>query len=137
LKPLEENLVFFPDTGFTVIAHSPNYHDVVDAIAALKQLVDPDTGEISMVPAMFQPTKKAHKSAKWTWDACFCDATPITDAKVKAKVLEDFAAYRELIAENLTIKASVDAWLNCTDRPLTDEIREALKKGIALNPPKF
>lgn len=137
LKPLKEHLVYFVDTGFTIIAHSPNYHDVVDATTALKKLVDPDTGEINMAPAMFAPVKKPHKSAKWTWDACFCDVEPIKDAKVKDKLAAQFAEYRALISENLVVKAAVDAWLNCTDRPLTDEHREALRKGIALNPPKF
>jgi hypothetical protein len=137
LKPLLELLVWLPDTGFTVIAVPPNYHDVVDGIAATKNLVDPKTGEISMAPALFQPDSKPHKSGTWNWDSHFCGLKLITDEAQKAKLLEGFAAYSEIIKENLDLKARVDTWLNCTDRPMTDDIREALRKGIALNPPKF
>lgn len=137
LKPLLEILAWLPDTGFTVISVPPNFHDVVDGIAETRNLVDPATGEISLAPTMFKPTSKPHKSATWEWKSHFCGLTAIADDKTRAQLLDGFAKYREAIAENADLKARVDSWLQCTDRPMTDEIREALKRGIAINPPKF
>lgn len=137
IKPLLEFLVWLPDTGLTVIDVPPNFHDVTDGVAETKNLIDPSTGEISMVPAMFQPEKKHHKSGSWEWDSHFCGLKPIADEKVKAQLLKAFAEYREITKENLDLKARVDSWLQCTDKPMTDDIRAALVKGIALNPPKF
>ena len=137
VKPILELLVWLPDSGFVVITTSPNYHDVVDGVLALKKLIDPSTGEIGMVPALFAPVQKEHKSAAWTWNASFCDTTPIADQKTKDALLAKFAEYRELIAESLDVKAAVDSWLACSDRPITEDIRTALRGAISLNPPKY
>ena len=136
VKPILELLVWLPDTGFVVITTSPNYHDVVDGVLALKKLIDPATGEIGLVPAMFAPVQKEHKSATWTWNASFCDTMPIVDEKVKATMVEKFAEYRALTAESLDVKAAVDSWLSCSDRPVTEDIRTALRGAVALNSPK-
>ncbi len=136
LKPLAEFLVFFPETGFTVITHSPNYHDVVDAIAGLKNIADKETGEINMPVVMFKPARDHHKSKSYEWDASFCSVS-LADEKVKAAVQKQFAEYQAIIKDNIVVQEAVKSWLRCADRPMTDEIREALKRGIALNPPKY
>lgn len=135
LKPILELLVYFPEVGFTVVTTSPNYHDVVDGVSALSALVSED-GSLGVTAAMFSPEQKDHKSAAWSWTSSFCKTVP-ADEKAKDKVFAEFAAYKDLISDNIGIKSAVDAWLACSDRPVTDEIREALTRGAALNPPKF
>jgi hypothetical protein len=135
LKPILELLVYFPEVGFTVITTSPNYHDVVDGSVALSAIVN-GNGELGLTAAMFSPEQKPHQSAAWKWVANFCKIVP-ADEKAKEKVFAQFAEYRDLISENISVKSAVDAWMSCSDRPVTPEIREALVRGVALNPPKF
>lgn len=132
LKPLQELLVWLPDTGFTIIATAPNYYDVVDGIAALKVIRDVE----GLAAALLKPVTKPHKSGKYTWDSNFCSIA-LAPADIKAKLEAGFAEYQEIIKENLDLKDRVDRWLSCSDRPMTEEIRAALAKAVTLVPPKF
>ena len=137
VKPILEILTWLPDTGFVVITTSPNYHDVVDGVLALKKLVNPDTGEMEMTPATFAPVQKPHKSASWAWLANYCEITPIPKGQAHDALVAKFDEYRALTAESLDVKAAVDSWLSCSDRPITEDIRTALRGAVALNPPKY
>ena len=137
VKPILEILSWLPDTGFVVITTSPNYHDVVDGVLALKKLVNADTGEIGLTPATFAPVQKEHKSATWTWNANYCEITPLPAGAARDSLLAKFEDYRALTAENLEVKAAVDSWLDGSDRPMTEDVRTALRGAVALNPPKY
>lgn len=129
VKPLLEILVFLPKVGFTVIAVSPNYYNVVDGVKAVGNLQGP-------VPVMIKPDKKNHKGGGYTWDSAFCGVDVINGAEAE-KLLAAMEEYRVSVAEDLAIKEAVNSWLTSSDRPMTDAVREALRAGIALNPPQF
>ncbi len=129
IKPLLEILVFLPKVGFTVIAVSPNYYNVVDGIKAVGNLQGP-------VPVMIKPDTKPHKGGGYNWDSAYCGVEPI-NGDVAQKLLAEFEEYRIKVSEDLVVKDAVEGWLSSSDRPVTDAIREALRAGIALNPPQF
>jgi len=129
IKPLLEVLVYLPNVGFTVIAVSPNYYNVVDGVKAAGNLQGP-------VPVMIKPDHKNHKSGTYTWDSSFCGFTPINGDQA-AKLAQEFEAYRASIAEDLVTRNAVESWISCSDRPMTDEVRAAMQRGIEINPPKF
>ncbi len=129
VKPLLEILVFLPKVGFTVIAVSPNYYNVVDGIKAVGKLTGP-------VPVMIKPDKKNHKGGGYTWDSAFC-GVEVIDGAGAADLLKAMEEYRLSVSEDLAIKEAVESWLSSSDRPMTDAVREALRAGIALNPPQF
>lgn len=136
LKPILELLVWFPEVGFSIVTTSPNYHNAVDGVSALKKLINPDTGAIGMTPCSMKPSKKPHKSGSWSWESSFCDTTPLSKED-SVSLLEAFKAYQDIVKENQLIRENVDKWIGCLDAPMTEEIREALNKGVALNPPKY
>jgi hypothetical protein len=129
VKPLMEILVYMDKVGFMVVGVSPNYYNVVDGIKAVRSLQGP-------VAVMIKPDTKPHKGGGYNWDSAFCGVEPISGDNA-VKLLASFEEYRTKVSEDLVLKDAVEGWLQCSDRPMTDAVREALKAGIALNPPQF
>lgn len=129
LKPLNEALVYLEGVGFTVISVAPNFYNVVDGVKAIGNIKGPAV-------VMIKPEATPHKTGK---SSAYMGLELVDLAKNEKAVAlaKNFEEYRVAMAENLQVRNAVEAWLSASDRPMTDAVREALKAGIALNPPRF
>lgn len=135
VQPLVEALFYLPGLdGLGVIATPSNFNSVEETISTLKALVNKESGSIPQAPMIVTPGV-AHKSTKnWDWDVDYIGIAPAPLTPATAELGQKFKAWRDKAAEDLTVKANLEAWLTCSDRPMTDEIVAALHKAVGLVP---
>lgn len=123
-----ELLLWYPGIGGLIELRCPAGHSPTELSAkALRALCDPKTGALVCQPVSLVPVTTEAK----TWLTQSVGLTTLTGPTGKA-LWEQFLEWKTLALADAETVEAVNAWVGCTDSPITDSIRAALELGARL-----
>lgn len=118
-------LVYFRDTNDVLIIQTPNHFNSVEKTGdQLKRQVNAATGNIDPFPCKISPKTESVK----TWKVHSLEIAQHLDKPTWTA----FEEWEKGVREDPEKMAKILEWINCADRPITDEIKARLRKAATL-----
>ncbi len=132
IRPQVEMLVYLPGPvdRLVVVASQGSYASVERTFANIDKLVDPVTEKLGRFPCSIRPATEEVPMGTFQVKIHSLEITPSTNTTSPA-----WPAYVNWLATARTdaaLVAQVNQWTQAADRPMTDEIRQALRLGASL-----
>lgn len=125
-------LVFLPALDRIVTIQGVGlYKAWAGSCASAREILDPQGGFLK-VPIMVSVSTTEEPGAE-AWKLHVMEFTPTLNDKVdRVGIMKKFAAFGQGIQQDQTKMQEVMDWLACKDAPITDTLREKLKKSLTL-----
>ncbi len=132
IRPQVEMLVYLPDpvNGLVIVSCAANYGSVERTFANIDKLVDEATQKLGRFPCSIRPVSEEASAGQFTWKIHSLEITPSTNTASPA--WPAYGTWLNAARLDPAVVNTVSQWVSAADRPMTDEIRAALRIGISL-----
>lgn len=134
VRPMMAMLVYLPSVDDLIVVQTPShYSSWKTTVANLGKHVDPKTGALNQMPCLLRPVSTAKNVNGFDITENTIEFLSQMNATGKAW-WEKYAAFLETLKQDEVRLAALREWLECGDKPATDEIVERLQKASVFKP---